>query len=164
MSNNQVQFRSSENISNFCLTPTFDPLWTKLLQHIENVVASIIAKMFFKGYKPLDRTAMIEQREVVIRERNGFSLPCPNSFGLKMDVLYIPSASPSKTGNVMVIADTTSYQDRLQRGFPSKHKNFLDCGVDIVLWNPTEIRSKQYADDLLSVLKILKKGAPIRKL
>jgi hypothetical protein len=164
MSNVQVRFRSPENVSNFCLTPTANPLWSKLLQQIENVVTSIIVKMFFMGYKSLDSRAMNEQKEAIIRERNAFSLPCPNSNGLKMDVLYIPSTSPSRTGNVMVIADTTSYQDRLERGFPSKYKHFLDCGVDIVLWNPTEIRPKQYADDLLCVLKVLKKRKPDQKI
>lgn len=164
MSNIQVQFRSPADISHFCLTSPTDCLWTQLLQRIENRVTSIIAKMFFKGYQSLDSKAMIAQREGVIRERNAFSLPCPNSGGQKMDLLYIPSASPSRTGNLMVIADTTSYQDRLEHSFPSKYKHFLNCGVDIVLWNPTEINPKRYADDLLCVLKVLKKRQPDQKI
>jgi hypothetical protein len=140
------------------------PILTCGFGAVEKIVLYVLSKFFFVGYDPLHSQVARERREDLIAQYNAISLQCQNAQGKEIDVLYLPSAHSNKTGNVIVFAETTSYQDRLDNGLPSKYKHFLDRGADIVLWNPTETKCKQYAQDLTSVLKVLKARCPHQKI
>ncbi len=137
---------------------------TRYSEYIEQIVSSILSKLFFVGYDPLDCRVAKERREALIQKCGAIPLQCHNDQGKEIDVVYIPSTLPNRSGNAVVFAETTSYQDRLHHSLPQKYKHFLDCGSDIVLWNPTERKSNQYAQDLLSVLKRVKQRCPHQKI
>lgn len=131
---------------------------------IDRLVLSILKKSFYSGYDALTPTVANERKQSLITNHGAEILPCQNPQAIAIDTLYIRSPHANRTGNVIVFAETTSYQDRLDHGLPSKYKHFLDRGADIVLWNPTQLESKQYAQDLLAVLKKLKEQNPDQKI
>ncbi len=139
-------------------------LLTWISIRIEKCVLSILRKNFYFGYDALTPTIANDRKNNLINNHEAREIPCQNAHGVGIDTLYIPSTHANRTGNVIVFAETTSYQDRLDHGLPSKYKHFLDRGAAIVLWNPTQLESKQYAQDLLAVLKKLKEQNPDQKI
>ena len=130
----------------------------------EKVVSCVLSKCFYVGYDALSARVAKERTQQLITGSNARPLVCQNDKNVSVDTLYIPSSHPNRTGNVIVFAETTSYQDRLEQGLPSKYRYFLDSGMDVVLWNPTELQNRQYAQDLLSVLRALKRQHPDQRI
>ncbi len=130
-------------------------------QFCVRMFSQVLSKLFFFGYRILDPQEA-EKRMSALKSKVPVSqLHCTDSSGTPLDVIYLATTVPHKTDHILVFAETTSYQDRVHSdgSLPSQFQHFLDEGINVVLWNPSHsknIESKQYADDLLSVLKSLK--------
>lgn len=131
---------------------------------LEKITLTVLSRGFFGGYDPLDFSVAKMRGEELIKKHDATPIECQNPNGEYIDVLYLPSNCETRSGNVVLFAETTSYQDRLEHGLPTKYKYFLDHGADVVLWNPTKLTSKQYAEDLLSVINELKRRNESQKI
>lgn len=126
----------------------------------EKVTVTVLGKIFRAGYVKFPDPIAQERREQLIREKGAQPLECKSSNNENIDVLYIPSSSPQATGNAVVFALNTTYQDL----HPRNIEPFLNNGSDVVLWNQTDLTSVQYEKDLSSVLQTLRAQNPTQSI
>jgi hypothetical protein len=126
----------------------------------KKTTSCFLSKVFYAGYNPLTSTLALSRREALVKEKQALPIICTNNQGVAVDALYIPSQSAKKTGNVILMALNTSYQDH----HPRHYEHYLQNGADVVLWNPTALKGKQVAEDLTALLKKLKSTNPVQKI
>ncbi len=126
----------------------------------QRIVEMLISKFLFMGYKEVPQEIARERTQALINNKGAYHLACQNNQGKNIDILYVPSSSPKKTGNAVVLALNTTYQDH----HPKHYEHYLANGADIVLWNQTALNCNQYAQDLSLVLKTVKTQSPDQKL
>jgi hypothetical protein len=132
----------------------------KLNAFVDSVAAFILRKSLYAGYKTPPPPIGKERVELLTKEKKGFLIPCQNSDKKPIELFYIPSPSKERTGNAVILALNTSFQN--QR---AKHFDFyLENGADVVLWNPTALSGQTYAHDLGCVIETLKKRTPTQKI
>ncbi|MBS0621128.1 MAG: hypothetical protein JSS61_06690 [Verrucomicrobia bacterium] len=135
-----------------------------MIEYLESAVSWFLRKSFFAGYDPLDPISAKKCKDACLQKHDAISLYCENEKKKVIDVLYMKSREAHRTGNAILLAETTSYQDRLQNGLPKKYQHFLECGADIVFWNPTALEGRQYASDLSCLIRKLKAADPHQKI
>lgn len=115
------------------------------------MISSVIKYFLYLGFKVLSPEVVQERNEYLRRELGALPLR-----GVSLDAKYLPSSSPQRTGNIVVICLNTTYQDH----HPRHYLPFLENGADVVLWNPTDITPKTYEAELASLLRSLHQEHP----
>jgi hypothetical protein len=127
---------------------------------INRIIEYALSTFFYMGHKVMPDAIAKERTQSLIDNQGAHRLACQNHAGKDIDLLYVPSSSPHRTGNAVVLALNTTYQNH-----PLKHyAHYLKNGADVVLWNQTAKNTAQYAQDLLSVLKTVQEENPMQKL
>lgn len=126
---------------------------------VQKIVELLVRKPFYVGWVFTPKLGQ-DRRQEAINKKQAVILDCKNPKGVDIDALYIASSSPKKTGNAIVFALNTSYQDFN----PRHYEPLLANGADVVLWNPTVLEGKQFAEDLSTVLQALKAKDPQQKI
>lgn len=134
-------------------------IYDYIYQLAQKIVEMVISKFLYFGHKVLD-PEVVKTRVESLKTLGAYSLACQNDQGVPIDMLYIPSSSPKRTGNAVVLSMNTTYVDRN----PRHYMPYLDNGADVVLWNQTTLTCKQYAKDLFCLLTALKTQNPDQKL
>ena len=115
---------------------------------VYDITVSIIRRLalaqFYVGYKILHPALAKERRQALIKEHGAQEFKCRS-----LDALYIKASSPC-TGNIFIPCLNTTYQDH----DPKQWKTFLENGSDILLWNPSQVDPKTFANDLSSILRL----------
>ena len=128
--------------------------WSKSLsEKLYQITTYAISKFFYWGYDSVPAALSQDRTRELIEKKKAFSFAQP------LDALYIP-ASAQATGNAIVFALNTSYQDF----HPRNYEHYLRNGADVVLWNPSELNGKQFSTDLTSVLKAMLARNPQQKI
>lgn len=126
---------------------------------VQRIVGLLVRKPFYVGWVFTPKLGY-DRREEAIKKKQAVVLDCKNPKGVDIDALYIASSSLKKTGNVIVFALNTSYQDF----HPRHYEPLLANGADVVLWNPTVLEGKQFAEDLSTIIQTLKAKDPHQKI
>lgn len=123
---------------------------------MKSILSAILMKSFFAGYDPLTHKRAKGETATLILQ-GAHKIPCENTEGKPLDVLSLCKDRKNIRG-VTVFAETTSYQDRLQKTMPHQYEYFLNNGFEVIVWNPATPRftNRSYSNDLSSVLKKIK--------
>lgn len=106
----------------------------------ENLILFALKKFVFLGYKELPQN-LIRERMSILEGKGAKKLE-----NLDIDAYFLPASS--KKTHVVVFAHTSS----LWQLHP-KNYDHLKEHADVVLWNPSQLTSLQYKQDLQSVIE-----------
>lgn len=138
------------------LLTTVVAYWEHLACQVEKIVTALISRMFYNGYLRAPEPLSQQRTQALIDEKSAYPLECESLEGKSIEVLYIPSHLPQRTGNALIFANNSTYQ----KVHPRHWVHYWNKGADIVLWNPTaptgsELTINQYAQELISVIGVL---------
>lgn len=140
--------------------------WQEIRQSITNFantcylwlaerIRKLVSYFFFTDFHGFKPAALLTRRQGIIDTQGAKTLRVD---GTQIDALYIPSSSPFRTGNAVVLCLNGPYQ----KANPEKHwLPLLKNGADVVLWNPEQLAGTvKIAENLLHVLQTLRQGNP----
>jgi hypothetical protein len=132
-----------------------------LYEQVRKITEYFISRNFFCGFQKISPQEELTKRMDVLYARGAYPIDCISSEGKKIDAIRIPSPSCSKdTDNIILFALIHHYQ----RHPPKHYDHYLKDGADVVLWNPTGLTPKQYAEDLQKILEKLLQENPNQKI
>lgn len=119
-----------------------------------NVVDHLLKKSYFSGYfeKKLTPELVINKKEQLSKTYDCSSYEMISSkTGKSIDHVHIKSQSEEKTGNAMIFVLNHQYQFFNRKNY----EHLLNDGLDVVLFNPTELDFKTMDSDLKDLLNTL---------
>jgi UDP-N-acetylglucosamine:LPS N-acetylglucosamine transferase len=139
-------------------------VWNKFVGWIKDTF-SVLSHQFFSGFYSNVKSKMLKERRQMLLSSSEFNAkPMEMIFSKQnrkvIDTIHIKSKSPNRTGNVIILALGKVYQ----KFNPDNYRRFLDKGVDVILFNPTEYNSMDMASDLGTIIDATKQRMPEAKI
>lgn len=131
-------------------------LHSKFYALVKSTIEKVALSSFYCGYNEIDPKIALQRKTELVKKYQAEEVSVENHQGKKIDAVYIRHRGQLATGNVLVLCLNTTYLDH----HPSRWEPFWKSGADVLLWNPTTLGPKPYAEDLQAVLKSLREKNP----